>query len=120
MPDSDALPLPADAFGDPFVIERLPLPRPANGYAVQWLDSDRLLDIASGEFLPVRDPRLQGLHPSFASAFNAARDWQDRHAPSAAPLAIVPAAYDREMQRHILIYGALPPDPAPKRDYCRS
>ena len=39
----------ADAFGDRFNLADLPLPRPARGYAVQMLDTDTLLDRASGQ-----------------------------------------------------------------------
>ncbi len=100
---------PADSFGDPFDLNKLPLPRPGTGYAIQKLGSDCLLDQLSGRFLPVRDPQLQGLFPEFASAFRAAADWVERHLPPEAEhdLAIVPASFDRLRQRHILIYGVL-------------
>lgn len=104
---------PGDAFGDPFSLDDLPLPRPATGYAVQMLDTDTLLDRTSGEFLPVRDPALLGLFESFDGAHVAACAWlgkrdagADRH-----PLAIVPAYYDPVMSRHVLIYGVLPQSP---------
>ena len=45
---------PENAFGDPFDLARLPLPRPARGYGVQLLDTDQLLDKQRGEFLPVQ------------------------------------------------------------------
>ena len=47
-----------DAFGDPFAVDELPLPRPGTGYAVQMLDTDTLLDRRSGHFLGVRNPGL--------------------------------------------------------------
>lgn len=98
-----------DAFGDRFNLEDLPLPRPGTGYAVQILDTDTLLDRASGNFLPVRAPALHALFDSFDAAYAAARAWlRQRHAGTdLPPLAIVPAHYDVEMQRHVLIYGVL-------------
>jgi hypothetical protein len=100
---------PADAFGDPFDLDRLPLPRPACGYGVQLLDTDRLLDAASGAFLPVRSPDLDAAHASFAAAHAAAARWAASHgmAPDAHRLAIVPIGYDDLLLRHVLIYGVL-------------
>ncbi len=100
------------AFGDPFRLEDLPLPRPADGYAVQYLGRDQLLDQISGQFQPVRNPGAKALFPSFEAARTAARSWlkarlEQGQAP--APLAIVPAAYDPVSERHILIYGVLQP-----------
>ncbi|MCL2346482.1 MAG: hypothetical protein FWC58_11610 [Desulfobulbus sp.] len=99
----------ADAFGDPFVVEDLPLRRPAAGYAVQMLGSDRLLDRRSGDFLPVRSPALAGLFATFAAARQAAAAWVDQHCrtPAEHRLAIVPAAFDDLLERHVLIYGVL-------------
>jgi hypothetical protein len=94
------------AFGDPFRLEDLPLPRQAGGYAVQYLGRDHLLDRESAVFLPVRDPRLRGLFSSFAAAERAARAWLDAQ-DAAPPLAIVPAAFDGVLKRHVLIYGVL-------------
>ena len=94
-------------FGDPFCLEDLPLPRPAAGYAVQYLGCDRLLDRRTHDFLPVRHPDLRALHPSFSSAFAAARAWREAHPDSAPELAIVPAAFDADAERHVLIYGVL-------------
>lgn len=98
-----------DAFGDPFELTALPLPRAGTGYAVQWLNTDTLLDRASGRFLAVRDRQLQGLFPSFAAARAAARQWlaDNETTVEAQPLAIVPASYDEDLQRHVLIYGVL-------------
>lgn len=98
-----------DAFGDPFELSALPLPRSGGGYAVQRLNTDKLLDQASGRFLPVRDKSLHGLYPSFAAARAAARHWirENGTTVEANPLAIVPAAYDETLHRHILIYGVL-------------
>ena len=106
MPDTH---YPADAFGDPFDLGSLPLPRPACGYGVQLLDTDRLLDTGSGDFLPVRSPDLDAAHASFAAAHAAAARWASRHgmAPDAHRLAIVPVGYDDLLQRHVLIYGVL-------------
>lgn len=100
---------PADAFGDRFELAELPLPRPPAGYAVQMLDTDTLLDARTGAFLPVRSPVLQGLFDSFDTAYAAARHWVERHAadPRDHLLAIVPAGYDRLLERHVLIYGVL-------------
>jgi hypothetical protein len=94
-------------FGDPFCLEQLPLPRPAEGYAVQYLGCDQLLDRCTGQFLPIRQPELRALYPSFSSAFAAARTWRDAHPDAAPELAIVPAAFDAASERHILIYGVL-------------
>lgn len=113
----DSLPLTDDAFGDPFDLAALPLPRPGGGYAVQKLDTDTLLDRHSGEFLAIRNPRLAGLFDSFAAAYEAASTWIKRHPKCLAgdmPLAIVPAAYDPQLQRHILIYGIQPAHPWPE------
>jgi hypothetical protein len=99
----------ADAFGDRFNLGDLPLPRPPRGYAVQMLDTDTLLDRASGRFLPVRAGELDGLFASFDDAFAAACRWVEAHcsAPEDHRLAIVPAGFDEVRQRHILIYGVL-------------
>lgn len=99
----------ADAFGDPFDLNALPLPRAAAGYAVQLLDTDQLLDRESGEFLPVRHTALSALHDSFDAAYEAARNWAERHAIAADEhrLAIVPVGYDKLLERHVLIYGVL-------------
>ncbi len=101
--------LPANAFGDPFELAALPLPRPAAGYAVQRLDTDTLLDRTSGRFLSVRDPALLGLFATFAAAHAAATAWVGTHCPAPADhrLAIVPAGFDPVLQRHVLIYGVL-------------
>ena len=101
--------LSADAFGDRFILGDLPLPRPARGYAVQMLDTDTLLDRNSGNFLPVRASRLDGLFATFDDAFNAASNWVEAHceAPQDHRLAIVPAGFDDVLQRHVLIYGVL-------------
>lgn len=101
--------LPADAFGDRFQLDRLPLPRQAAGYAVQRLDTDTLLDRASGTFLPVRAAALDALFPDFDAAHAAASAWVMRHCPPPADhrLAIVPATFDTALARHVLIYGVL-------------
>ena len=106
MPDVH---FPTDAFGDPFDLGSLPLPRPACGYGVQMLDTDRLLDTASGEFLPVRSTDLHAAHATFTEAHAAAARWASRAgmAPDAHRLAIVPVGYDHLLQRHVLIYGVL-------------
>ena len=101
--------LPADAFGDPFLLDDLPLPRQPAGYAVQRLDTDTLLDRHSGAFLPVRSPELAGLFPTFDAAHAAASAWVAQHCPPPADhcLAIVPAGFDPFLNRHVLIYGVL-------------
>ncbi len=106
-------PIPAAAFGDPFDLDTLPLPRPAGGYAVQRLDHDRLLDRTSKTFLPVRDTALDALFSSFSEAHAAAGEWLHTHDASSEThaLAIVPAAFDPILQRHILIYGVLRAQP---------
>ncbi len=102
-----------DAFGDPFALDNLPLPRPATGYAVQMLGSDQLLDRHSGAFLPVRSPDLAGLFDTFTAARQAAEIWVDRHCrtPAEHRLAIVPATFDDVLERHVLIYGVLEEHP---------
>jgi hypothetical protein len=96
-------------LGDPFRLEELPLPRPADGYAVQYLGRDLLLDKQQAVFLPIRHPTLRALHESFAAARQAALDWlHSQSATPIPPLAIVPAAFDRVSERHVLIYGVLP------------
>ncbi|MBL0351204.1 MAG: hypothetical protein WAS49_01375 [Candidatus Dechloromonas phosphoritropha] len=98
-----------DTFGDRFDLDDLSLPRPPGGYAVQMLDTDTLLDRASGNFLPVRSAKLDGLFASFDDAFAAACRWVEAHcsAPEDHRLAIVPAGFDEVRQRHVLIYGVL-------------
>ncbi len=98
-----------DAFGDPFDLRALPLPRPAQGYAVQMLDTDTLLDRHSGNFLPVRSGQLDALYDDFASAHSAAAAWVRQHCLEADEhrLAIVPASFDTILKRHVLIYGVL-------------
>jgi len=99
----------AEAFGDRFELERLPLPRAATGYAVQMLDTDTVLDRSSGTFLPVRSAALQGLFGSFDEAYSAAKNWAERNcsSPDEHRLAIVPAGFDPVLGRHVLIYGVL-------------
>lgn len=101
--------LPADAFGDPFELHKLPLPRPPAGYAVQMLDTDQLLDRVSGLFMPVRTPTLSPLFDSFDAAYAAARCWTSIHCtePDEHRLAIVPAGFDPVLERHVLIHGVL-------------
>jgi len=103
----------ADAFGDPYDLRTLPLPRPGMGYAVQRLDSDQILDRASGRFLSIRDPQLSGLFLDFRDAYAAARAavLAGRIDPREEPLAIVPAYHDEVMKRHVLIYGVLTAQP---------
>jgi hypothetical protein len=101
--------LAADSFGDRFALDALPLPRPADGYAVQLLGTDQLLDRVSGCFLPVRSSALAGLFDSFDAARAAAESWVNDNCPIPAEhrLAIVPAAFDDILERHVLIYGVL-------------
>lgn len=98
-----------DAFGDRFSLEDLPLPRSAAGYAVQRLDTDELLDKASGRFLAVRNPALDALFDSFDTAYAEARKWVKENPDISTDhgLAIVPATYDDKLHRHVLIYGVL-------------
>ena len=102
-------PLPADAFGDRFALDELPLARMAAGYAVQMLDTDKLLDCLNGTFLPVRTATLHGLFDSFDAAYVAAHAWVQDHCPNSDDhrLAIVPAGFDTVLNRHVLIYGVL-------------
>lgn len=101
--------LPADTFGDPFALEKLPLARQAIAYAVQRLDTDCLLDRNSNNFKVIRSPGLQPGFASFAEAFDVASEWVMHHCPPPADhgLAIVPIAYDPLLERHVLIYGVL-------------
>lgn len=105
----DIPPLPADAFGDRFSLDELPLARPPAGYAVQMLDTDKLLDRLTGAFLPVRSEQLDGLFASFDAAYAAAQAWVKKHCqhPDDHRLAIVPASFDHLLNRHVLIYGVL-------------
>ncbi|HSG24080.1 MAG TPA: hypothetical protein VLA64_14120 [Azonexus sp.] len=98
-----------DAFGDRFTLADLPLPRPSHGYAVQLLDTDKLLDQLSGAFQPVRSPQLKALFLTFDDAYNAACQWVEANcnSPDEHRLAIVPASFDNVLRRHILIYGVL-------------
>lgn len=98
-----------DAFGDRFTLADLPLPRPSHGYAVQMLDTDKLLDQLSGALQPVRSPQLKALFPTFDEAYNAACQWVEANCstPDEHRLAIVPASFDNVLRRHILIYGVL-------------
>ena len=109
MRDMNRFKLTDDAFGDRFNLADLPLPRTATGYAVQRLDSDTLLDQASGDFLAVRSPQLRGLFASFDDAHAAASRWVVSYCttPGDHGLAIVPASFDAVLQRHVLIYGVL-------------
>lgn len=102
-----------DAFGDRFDLESLPLSRPGTGYAVQLLDTDMLLDQHTKTFMPVRSPTLSGLFQDFDSAFLAARTWLERNSKTTEeyPLAIVPACFDTQLERHVLIYGVLTREP---------
>jgi hypothetical protein len=102
-------PFPANTFGDRFCLDSLPLPRRPDGYAVQMLDTDTLLDTLTGEFMPVRSASLKALFATFDAAFDAAAAWLTGQNMTATEsrLAIVPAAYDQELGRHVLIYGVL-------------
>lgn len=99
----------ANAFGDRFELDALPLPRAAAGYAVQMLDTATLLDRDSGTFLPVRSAALQGIFASFDEAYAAAKKWTEKNCPTPDEhcLAIVPATFDTVLKRHVLIYGVL-------------
>lgn len=107
-------PLPADAFGDRFALDALRLPRGAEGYAVQMLDTDKLLDRITGAFLPVRAEQLDGLFASFDDAYVGASAWVEKHCPNPDDhrLAIVPASFDKVLQRHVLILGVLCAQPS--------
>ena len=99
----------ADAFGDRFTLSQLSLPRKAQGYALQILDTDKLFDQNSGDFLPIRTTTLNALFSSFDAAYQAAALWVGKHGENSADhrIAIVPAGYDEILQRHVLIYGVL-------------
>ena len=73
------------------------------------LDTDQLIDRLSGGFFSLRSPDLHGLFTTFDEAHAAASAWVAKHCPEPHehPLAIVPASYDDDLQRHILIYGVL-------------
>ncbi|MEY2632911.1 MAG: hypothetical protein RIR00_1565 [Pseudomonadota bacterium] len=100
-------------LGQPFDLHSLPLPRPAQGYAVQRLDTDTLLDRHQLQFLTVRDPQLDALFPSHREAAEAARQWllREQRTTDDEHLAIVPAAHDPEFRRHVLIFGVLTSQP---------
>ena len=100
---------PADAFGDPFEINVLPLPRPAVGYGVQRLDTDTLLDPRQGRLVPVREAGLACRFARFDEAHAAAAAWLQTRETGADDhhLAIVPLGSDTFLERHVLIYGVL-------------
>ena len=104
---------PDDFFVDRFDLAHLPLPRAARGYAVQMLDTDTLLDRKTGDFHTIRSPLLDGLFDSFDSAHSAAVCWMSAHPDMTTEhsLAIVPAGFDDELKRHVLIYGVLSGQP---------
>lgn len=99
----------ADTFGDRFTLSQLSLPREAQGYALQILDTDRIFDQITGNFLPIRTPALKALFSSFELAHAAASAWTNQHCPPPEDhrIAIVPASYDDFFQRHVLIHGVL-------------
>lgn len=99
----------ADAFGDPFDIDALPLPRPAVGYGVQQLGTDTLLDPRQGRLVPVREAGLACRFAHFDAAHAAAAAWLQAQDTGADEhhLAIVPLGYDSFLERHVLIYGVL-------------
>jgi len=98
-----------DAFGDPFELSQLDLPRLSAGYAVQQLDTDKLLDRHSSELLAIRSPQLDCLFETFDDAYVAASHWVNTHCahPEDHLLAIVPAGFDPMLDRPFLIYGVL-------------
>jgi hypothetical protein len=100
---------PDDYFGDRFTLSDLSLPRQAKGYAVQMLDTDKILDRTTGQFFALRTTELAGLFDTFDEAHAAASQWVSENCPTPQehPLAIVPASFDDDLKRHILIYGVL-------------
>lgn len=110
---------PIDAFGDPYTLEQLTLPRPATGFAVQKLGLDQVLDPATGQFRPLRKASIHAVFGQFETAHAAASGWLRAQAftPPEAGLAIVPAAFDEAMQRPVLILGVLETDPDGKTAY---
>lgn len=116
-------------FGEPYRLDDLPLPRPAVGYGIHQLGTDRLLDQRSQRLQAMRHPGLQAVFDSFAAAEAAARDWLCNSqplattiapAPDALPLSIVPLGWDAEMQRPILLWGMLSPEPEAELDAARA
>lgn len=108
-------------FGEPYRLTDLPLPRPAIGYGVQQLGSDRLLDQHTLTLQAMRHPGLHAVFADFASAERTARQWLDT-APAAQslPLSIVPLGWDADMQRPILIWGMLSAEPEAELDAARA
>lgn len=100
---------PPDCFGDTFVIDQLPLPRPAIAYGVQRLDTDTVLDSLKGRLVPIRQAGADCCFSSFPAAYQAACEWTRQHIPENGEhqLAIVPLGYDPFLERLILIYGVL-------------
>lgn len=98
-----------DAFGDPFELSKLNLPRPPSGYVVQRLDTDELLDRYLSEFFAIRSPQLDCLFETFDDAYVAASHWVKANCAQVDDhrLAIVPAGYDPKLERPFLIYGVL-------------
>lgn len=84
---------PPDSFGDRFCVDTLPLPRAACGYAVQMLDTDKLLDQLSGTFLDMRDTGSRAIFSSFSMQLSL----QPRTglAPMASPQTLIPLPSSR-------------------------
>jgi hypothetical protein len=116
-------------FGEPYQLGDLPLPRPAIGYGIHLLGTDRLLDQHSQRLQAMRHPSLHAVFDSFAAAETAALDWlgngQTNTAtinptPDTLPLSIVPLGWDANMQRPILLWGMLSPEPEAELDAARA
>lgn len=73
------------------------------------LGTDTLLDRLTDNFLPVRSRCAAGALRTFREAFSAAQFWVENHCEifDEHRLAIVPANFDKLLERHVLIYGVL-------------
>lgn len=106
------------AFGDPFALHELDLPRQAVGYGLQQLGSDQVLDRNTGNLRSIRTPKLHPVFSSFSEAYTAGKTWvKNNHEISDIQLAIVPLGFDPELERHVLIYGVLQADPSQDFDF---
>lgn len=114
-------------FGEPFSLTAVRLPRPACAYAVQYLGTDQVLDRQTLRFLSIRTAGLDAAFPCFATAETAARQWlaaqtaaEGERLARQHPVSIVPLGLDVLMQRPVLIWGMIPPDPLRELEMMRA
>jgi hypothetical protein len=94
--------------GDYFLLEHLILSRPAIGYAVQYLGTDRVLNDDGLELHPIRNANKDRvIFNTFEMATTAGLTFLAQHPDS--PLSIVPIGYDPVFERLVLIQGVIQP-----------